>query len=100
MLNVYTDCDVAIAGFASSDGSESTNLALSQRRAFAVSSFLKNSCKVNPNQIKEVVGHGEDPEYLIYNADGSENREASRRVEVYLYASEAMINAANAGTLE
>ena len=33
-------------------------------------------------------------------ADGKEDREASRRVEIYLYASQAMIDAANNGTLE
>ena len=37
---------------------------------------------------------------VIYDANGKEDQKASRRVEVYLYASEAMINAANAGTLQ
>jgi hypothetical protein len=34
------------------------------------------------------------------DANGKEDRNASRRVEVYLYASDAMIAAANAGTLQ
>ena len=42
----------------------------------------------------------EDPTYLILDANGKEDRNASRRVEVYLYASEAMINAATEGTLQ
>ncbi|MCH5168501.1 MAG: OmpA family protein [Prevotellaceae bacterium] len=100
VLNVYTDCDVAICGFASSDGSDATNLTLSQNRANAVRSYLTNSCGVSTSQIKSTIGYGEDPNYLIYDANGKEDREASRRVEVYLYASEAMINAANAGTLQ
>ena len=100
VLNVYTDCDVAIYGFASSDGSEETNRTLSQSRANSVRGFLTNSCGVNPSQIKGVTGYGEDPNYLILDANGKEDRAASRRVEVYLYASEAMINAANAGTLQ
>jgi len=100
VLNVYTDCDVAIYGFASSDGSDATNLTLSQSRANAVRGFLTNSCGVNANQIKGTTGYGEDPNYLVYDANGKEDRNASRRVEVYLYASEAMINAANAGTLQ
>ena len=46
------------------------------------------------------MGYGEDPQYLVYDANGKEDRNASRRVEVYLYASESMIKAANAGTLQ
>lgn len=98
VLNVYTDCDVAIQGYASSDGSDATNLTLSQNRADGVKNFLVNSCGVNASQIKEAKGYGETN--LVTNADGTENRAASRRVEVYLYASEAMIKAAEAGTLK
>ena len=100
VLNVYTDCDVAIYGFASSDGSDATNLTLSQNRANAVRGYLTNTCGVSTSQIKSSTGLGEDPNYLVLDANGKEDRDASRRVEVYLYASEAMINAANAGTLE
>ena len=100
VLNVYTDCDVAIYGFASSDGSDATNLTLSQNRANAVKAYLTGSCGVNNAQIKGATGLGEDPQYLVYDANGKEDKNASRRVEVYLYASEAMINAANAGTLQ
>ena len=100
VLNVYTDCDVDIHGYASSDGSEETNMTLSQNRANAVRNYLINNCRVSTSQIQNTQGYGEDPNYLVYNADGTENRAASRRVEVYLYASEAMINAANDGTLQ
>ena len=100
VLNVYTDCDVAIYGFASSDGSDAVNLTLSQNRANAVRGFLTNTCGVSTSQIKSTTGYGEDPQYLVYDANGKEDVNASRRVEVYLYASEAMINAANAGTLK
>ena len=100
VLNVYTDCDVAIYGFASSDGSEDKNLTLSQNRANAVRAYLTNACGVSTTQIKSTTGYGEDPNYLIYDANGKEDMAASRRVEVYLYASEAMVNAANAGTLQ
>jgi outer membrane protein OmpA-like peptidoglycan-associated protein len=98
VLNVYTDCDVAIQGYASSDGSDATNLTLSQNRADAVKNYLTGTCGVSSSQIKEAKGYGETN--LITNADGSENRAASRRVEVYLYASSAMIKAAEAGTLK
>lgn len=100
VLNVYDDCDVAICGFASSDGSDATNLTLSQNRANAVSNYLINNCGVKTKQIKSATGYGENPEYLIYKADGKEDMAASRRVEVYLYASDAMIKAAEEGTLQ
>lgn len=100
VLNVYTDCDVAIYGFASSDGSDQTNLTLSQNRAKAVNNYLTQTCAVSSGQVKDVRGFGEDPAYLIMNQDGTENVNASRRVEVLLYASEAMIKAAQDGTLK
>lgn len=100
VLNVYTDCDVAVYGYASSDGNDATNLTLSNNRASAVSNYLIGTCGVNSNQIKTTKGFGEDPQYLIKDANGNEDRAASRRVEVYLYASQAMINAANNGTLQ
>lgn len=99
VLNVYNDVDVNVYGFASSDGSDATNLTLSQSRAQAVTNYLI-SCGVNPSQIRMTTGYGENPEYLVYNANGTENMPASRRVELYMYASEAMIQAANAGTLK
>lgn len=99
VLNVYNDVDVNVYGFASSDGSDATNLTLSQSRAQAVTNYLI-SCGVNPSQIRMTIGYGENPEYLVYNANGTENMPASRRVELYMYASEAMIQAANAGTLK
>lgn len=100
VLNVYTDCDVAICGFTNSDGSDATNLTLSQNRADAVKKYLTGTCRVNSAQVKSSTGFGEDPTYLIKDASGVENKAASRRVEVYLFASDAMVNAANAGTLK
>ncbi len=100
VLNVYTDCDVAVYGFASSDGDANKNMTLSVNRANAVSNYLKNSCAVNSVQIRDTRGFGEDPNYLIMNSDGTENVNASRRVEVLLYASDAMIKAAQNGTLQ
>lgn len=99
VLKNNTDCNVAILGFASSDGSDATNLSLSKNRANAVSNYLKAQ-GVGASQLSKVDGLGEDPTYLVRNADGSENMEASRRVEIYLFASEAMIKAAQNGTLK
>ncbi len=100
VLNVYTDCDVSICGFASSDGSEETNMTLSENRANAVTNYLTGKCGVAKKQIKATTGYGEDPNFLILDANGKEDVKASRRVEVYLLASEEMIKAAEAGTLE
>lgn len=99
VLNANPDLDVDIKGFASSDGSEETNLKLSQKRAESVSTYLTN-CGVAAKQIKSTLGYGEDPTFLVYDANGKENQAASRRVEVYLYASQAMIEQANNGTLQ
>lgn len=99
VLNVYTDVDVNVYGFASSEGRAEYNKQLSLQRANAVSNYLRE-CGVSANQIRLTDGYGADAEYLIKNADGTENRQASRRVEVYMYASKAMIEAANAGTLK
>lgn len=98
VLKNNSDCLVDIQGYASSDGSDQLNLTLSQNRANAVKNYLTSICGVPASQIRNSVGYGETN--LVTNADGSENREASRRVEVYLYASQAMVDAANAGTLQ
>lgn len=100
VLKPYTDCDCSIYGFASSDGSDELNLNLSNQRAMAVANYLKNNCGVSSAQFKNIQGFGENKDYLVYNADGTENQAASRRVEVYLYASQSMIEAANNGTLK
>ena len=100
VLNIYSDVDVSIQGFASSDGSDALNLTLSQGRANAVKAYLTGTCRVDPIQITSTEGFGENPDFLVYGPDGKEDRAASRRVEIYLYASQEMINAANAGTLQ
>ena len=98
VLKNHPDCSVDIQGYASSDGSDNVNLRLSQSRANSVKNFLVNSCGVSASQIKAATGYGENN--LVTYANGTENVKASRRVEVYLYASKAMIDAANAGTLK
>jgi outer membrane protein OmpA-like peptidoglycan-associated protein len=69
---------IIIDGFTSSDGATKTNLKLSQSRANAVRAwFVSNG--VASDKISSL-GHGEDPQYLIKNPDGTENMEASRRI--------------------
>ena len=93
-----TDCSIGILGYTDSTGSEATNQKLSDNRANAVKNYLV-SCGTPATQITHVIGYGENPAYLIMGADGKEDLAASRRVEVVMYASQAMIDAANAGTL-
>ena len=99
VLKNNTDCSVGILGYTDSTGSEATNQTLSENRANSVKNYLVGQCGVPMTQIKDVIGYGENPQYLIMDANGKENLAASRRVEVVLYASQAMIDKANAGTL-
>lgn len=105
VLNQNTDMDVTIIGYTDNQGwknstaaeSQQKNLDLSQVRAQSVQSYLL-SCGVQSSQITSVEGLGEaNP---VASNDTKEGQQQNRRVEIYLYASEEMIAAANAGTLE
>lgn len=89
-----SDCDVAIKGYTDASGNDEINLPLSQNRANAVSSYLRSN-GVPAAQIRTVEGLG--------SANPIEDKTVSqknRRVEVYLYASEDMIQKAKNGTLK
>lgn len=93
VLRQNSDCDVAIQGYTDASGNDNINIPLSERRAKAVSSYLRSQ-GVSSGQIRTVEGLG--------NSNPIENKrvsQANRRVEVYLYASKEMINKANNGTL-
>ena len=101
VLKNNSDCDIAIQGYTDNQGwknstvaqSQEKNRALSQDRAQAVSSYLIGLA-VPATQIKSVQGFGEaNP--VADNSTAAGQRE-NRRVEVYMYASEAMIKAAQA----
>ena len=101
VLKNNSDCDVAIQGYTDNQGwknstaeqSAQKNQALSLDRAAAVSSYLQ-SLSVPTAQIKSVDGFGEQNP-VASNATAA-GREQNRRVEVYMYASQKMINEANA----
>ena len=105
LLKKNSTCDVAIqghtdnVGFRGKSAAESVELnkALSLDRAASVSSYLQ-SLGVSASQIKEVQGLGQ--ESPVASNDTEAGRTQNRRVEVYLYASQEMINAAEAGTLQ
>lgn len=105
VLKVNTDCDVAIQGYTDNQGwknstaeqSAQKNLNLSQQRAQAVTNYLQ-SLGVSASQIRSTTGFGEaNP---VADNSTAAGKAQNRRVEVILYASEAMIKAAEAGTLQ
>lgn len=88
---------VDIYGHTDSTGNDGINIPLSNKRAQSVETYLK-SCGVASSQFKNVAGKGSS-EPVADNSTAA-GREQNRRVEVYLYASQAMVDAANAGTLK
>ena len=105
VLNNNSICDVAILGYTdnvafrgfTAEQSIQKNKDLSLERASAVASYLQIK-GVSINQIKAIEGMGaENP---VASNDTEAGRRQNRRVEIFLYASQAMIDAAAAGTLE
>lgn len=97
VLKNNTDCHVDIYGHTDSTGNDGINIPLSNSRAESVVSYLKQ-CGVSASQFQNISGKGSsEPVADNSTADG---RQKNRRVEVYLYASKAMVDAANAGTLD
>ena len=95
VLKNNSDVDVAIFGHTDSTGTDAINNPLSEKRAKAVESQLK---KLGVSNIKRVEGQGsKNP---VADNSTAEGKKQNRRVEVYMYASEAMVKAAEAGTLK
>ena len=104
VLKNNTACDVAIQGYTDNTGwkdstaaqSAEKNKALSLDRATSVSSYLQ-ALGVSAAHIKSVEGLGEaNP---VADNSTAAGKEQNRRVEVYMYASQEMIKAAENGTL-
>ncbi len=93
VLKNNSGCDVAIYGHTDNTGSDAINNPLSVNRANSVSNYLK-SLGVPAAQIKSVNGMGSASP--VADNSTAEGRKQNRRVEVYMYASEQMINEANA----
>lgn len=101
VLKDNADCDIAIQGYTDNQGwrgknateSAQMNQALSLDRATVVSSYLQ-SLSVPANRIKSVQGFGEaNPVASNSTAAG---KAQNRRVEIYMYASQQMIQEAKA----
>ena len=99
VLKNNADCDVAVQGYTDNAGWKNStreqsiqkNLNLSQQRAQAVTNYLQ-SLGVSSSQIRSTMGYGEDNP--VADNSTAAGREQNRRVEVYMYASQAMIQAA------
>lgn len=90
------DTDITVWGHTDNTGSDAVNEKLSKKRADAVSSFLQT------NGIAKARITSEGKSYSMPVADNAtdEGRKQNRRVELYVSANEAMIKAAEAGTLK
>lgn len=97
VLKNNADCHVDIYGHTDATGNDGINIPLSNNRAKSVEAYLE-SCGVSASQIQNVVGKG-SAEPVADNTTAA-GRQQNRRVEVYLYASQGMVDKANAGTLE
>ena len=96
VLKNNADCHVDIYGHTDSTGNDGINIPLSNNRAQSVATYLKQ-CGVSAQQLQNIVGKG-SAEPVADNGT-AQGRQLNRRVEIYLYASQAMVDAANAGTL-
>jgi outer membrane protein OmpA-like peptidoglycan-associated protein len=89
VLKNNSDVDVAIFGHTDSTGSDAINNPLSEKRAKAVENSLKTQGVTN---IKTVEGQGSTNP--VADNSTAEGRKQNRRVEVYMYASQKMIQEA------
>ena len=96
MLKSEPQLLIDIQGHTDSTGSDKVNDPLSLNRAQAVANYLV-SCGVPSSQFQNVSGFGSHQP--IADNSTAAGRQQNRRVEVYMYASQAMIDAANAGNL-
>ena len=96
VLKVNTDCDVAVQGYTDNAGwrnstaeqSAQKNVDLSQKRAQAVTDYLR-SLGVSSSQIRSTTGYGESNP--VADNSTAAGKAQNRRVEGYMYASQKMI---------
>lgn len=97
VLVEYSDADVVIYGHTDSTGTDAINNPLSVKRARSVADFLLLN-GVSESQITSVEGFGSKSP--VADNSTAAGRAENRRVEIYMYASAEMIEAANNGTLK
>jgi outer membrane protein OmpA-like peptidoglycan-associated protein len=79
--DVFPRSQIVIEGHTDAYGSDDANLALSRRRAEAISAFLTSSLGVQPFRVS-AVGYGETQP--IANNDTAQGRERNRRIDVII----------------
>ena len=87
---------VTIIGYTDNTGSYAVNEKLSNERALAVRSYLVK-CGVPGDRL---TAYGVPMADYVSTNDTAEGRAQNRRVEIYIYASQEMINQAQNGTLK
>lgn len=97
LMNKYNTCSVDIYGYTDNTGTDAINNPLSLNRATSVANFLR-SCSVSNQQLKNIQGCGSTNP--VADNSTAAGRQQNRRVEVFLYASQEMINQAQNGTLQ
>ncbi|MEJ2582204.1 MAG: OmpA family protein [Acidobacteriota bacterium] len=96
VFNKYADTDLLIEGHTDNTGSDAINDPLSEKRAKAVSAFLKTQ-GVAASRLQERWYGSKQPKYPN---DTPENQAKNRRVEIGIWANEDMIADAQDGTLD
>jgi outer membrane protein OmpA-like peptidoglycan-associated protein len=92
----YPDTNLLIEGHTDDSGTDQVNMALSEKRAKAVSTFFKSK-GLDPKRLTEKwYGEGQPK----YPNDTEENRIKNRRVEVAVYANDEMKKDAQEGQLQ
>jgi outer membrane protein OmpA-like peptidoglycan-associated protein len=95
-LNSNLNTDVQIYGYTDNTGTYEANQRVSTNRANAVKTYLTSN---NVNSSRLTATGVPMSDYVASN-DTAEGRAQNRRVEIYIYANETMIQQAEAGTLQ
>jgi outer membrane protein OmpA-like peptidoglycan-associated protein len=94
-LNSNVNTDVQIFGYTDNTGTYEANQKVSTNRANAVKTFLTGK-SVDASRLTAT---GVPMSDYVASNDTAEGRAQNRRVEIYIYANETMIQQAEAGTL-
>jgi outer membrane protein OmpA-like peptidoglycan-associated protein len=95
-LNSNLNTDVQIFGYTDNTGTLEANQRVSTNRANAVKTYLTN----NSVSASRLTATGVPMSDYVASNDTAEGRAQNRRVEIYIYANETMIQQAEAGTLQ
>jgi outer membrane protein OmpA-like peptidoglycan-associated protein len=81
-IQIYPGCMITAEGHTDSQGSDETNLKLSQERADAVKSYLLANMDIEWSRIR-AIGYGESSP--IANNETTEGREKNRRIDIIIH---------------